>query len=106
MQPIYIANAMHVPMGVGPCASTEDFFTLTGNETNKTSLFEDRRFRAMVQQAERNTEIQLVGSVSMLGEYWIAALAAFHLGRPSKAEDGKELREMLHGHVRLLASSS
>ena len=106
MQPIYVANTMQVPMGVGPCASTETFFSLTGNDTNKTPLFDDARFRAMVRQAEMNTDIQLVASVAMLGEYWFGALAAFHLRRSSKDEEGKELRELLHGHVRLLASST
>lgn len=106
MQPIYIANTMQVPMAVGPCASTDDFFLLTGNDKNWTALFDDPRFRAMVRQAEVNTEIQLIASVAMLGEYWFAALAAFHLQRPSKDEEGKERREVLHGHVRLLASSS
>ena len=106
MRPIYIANTMQVPMGVGPCASTDDFFTLTGNDKNQTAIFDDLRFRAMVRQAELNTDIQLIASVAMLGEYWFGALAAFHLKRPSKDEEGKELREMLHGHVRLLSSSS
>ncbi|KAJ3516004.1 hypothetical protein NMY22_g14307 [Coprinellus aureogranulatus] len=106
MQPIQVANMLVAPMGISVCASTEDFFTLRGSTTNTTPLFDDPRFRSMVQQAEGDTDVQLIGSVSMLGEYWIAALGAFHLGRPRKAPDGKELREMLHGHVRLFASTS
>lgn len=109
MQPIYIADARTSPLRVGIYHSTsawlQSFFTMTGDPRGKVPLFNDARTHAMVQQARENPDIQLIGSVSLLGEYWIVAFAAFHLRRPCKDHYGEELRQMLHGHARYVMSS-
>lgn len=109
--PIFLANALQMPMTIAACPSINKFFLLTGKDfldvwADDVPLFSNDRFRAIVKMGEGKLDVQLVAYLSMVGMHWILALAAFDLRHQSKTSKGQDLRLMLAGNVNILPPSS